>query len=361
MEDLKQLLRELNEANGIDLLIHCTRGSRLCTASQNNYNLFYSAICRKKVPIAVVVTALEYYDGGMETWWGANEANLAALKMHFDAHACVTTLDAETVNSDIQRQRCLQSREPILSMIADMCSRDHNGAGQKSWLAAAMADVRAMVSPKRRSKPPPAPNLVIYDLSNHSQAHIGSSKNKIPFASCLMRVGKSLFNVYRIRDQQLLAGGQFERKITSRGADLLIFCASSDADLQESRRKVVSFYESYGGETRPLLVVVKGAETDEVAQEWWNQCNDGPGKVQGIVTALPPRTSARAKDAVVSIEKLIQKRTLQPAEIMETGYFGWLFGRWWFGRKRSSNLKPGSLAEEDALTASSVWRPSSSL
>ncbi|KIK94576.1 hypothetical protein PAXRUDRAFT_121870, partial [Paxillus rubicundulus Ve08.2h10] len=90
-ENLEQLLRELIRANGIDLLIYCIRGSRLRKALINNYNLFYSAICRKKVPIALVVTGLENYEGQMEEWWAANEADFATLKMHFDSHVCVTT------------------------------------------------------------------------------------------------------------------------------------------------------------------------------------------------------------------------------------------------------------------------------
>ncbi|KIJ10268.1 hypothetical protein PAXINDRAFT_29766, partial [Paxillus involutus ATCC 200175] len=54
-ENLKQLLHELFKANGIDLLIHCISSSRPCKALLHNYNLFYSAIGRKKVPIALVV------------------------------------------------------------------------------------------------------------------------------------------------------------------------------------------------------------------------------------------------------------------------------------------------------------------
>ncbi|KIJ12357.1 hypothetical protein PAXINDRAFT_26149, partial [Paxillus involutus ATCC 200175] len=90
-ENLKQLLHELVKVNGIDLLIHCVSGSRPRKALLNNYNLFYSAIGRKKVPIALVVTGLENEEGEMEEWWAANEAEFTALKMHFDAHACVTT------------------------------------------------------------------------------------------------------------------------------------------------------------------------------------------------------------------------------------------------------------------------------
>ncbi|OAX32309.1 hypothetical protein K503DRAFT_727146, partial [Rhizopogon vinicolor AM-OR11-026] len=52
------LLRELTspKSDGISLLVYCVRGVRVSRALLRNYNLFYSAICRKKVPIVVVVT-----------------------------------------------------------------------------------------------------------------------------------------------------------------------------------------------------------------------------------------------------------------------------------------------------------------
>ncbi|KAF9230498.1 hypothetical protein BU15DRAFT_83550 [Melanogaster broomeanus] len=224
-----------------------------------NFTLMERSLCHlSEEGVAVVVTGLENQEGVMEDWWAANETEFAALRMHFDGHACVATLDPEKVHSSTLRQRCLASRQAVLSMIANTCSRNDWGTGQESWLAAAMADVRAMVSPKRRSKPPPAPNVVIYDLSEHSQPQIGPSKDKSPFPGRLMHIEDSPLNVYRVRDRQLLAGGQFKKKVTSRGADLLIFCASIGAALQESWRKLVSFYESYGGEARSLLVVVRG-------------------------------------------------------------------------------------------------------
>ncbi|KAF9241816.1 hypothetical protein BU15DRAFT_73160 [Melanogaster broomeanus] len=240
-ENLTGLLRELIQANG---------GSRLRKALLNGYNLFYSAICRKK-----------NQEGEMEDWWAANEAEFAALKMHFDGHACVTTLVPEEGDSLILKQRCLASRETVLAMIANTCSRDDRGTGQESWLAPAMAD-------------PPTSSYTTYPNTRSRRSDLRRISPRSP--GRLMRIEDSPFNVYRVRDRQLLAGGQFKKKVTSRGADLLIFCASIGADLQESRRKLVSFYESYDGETRPLLVVVRGAETDEEAHGWWNRCNNGP-------------------------------------------------------------------------------------
>ncbi|KAF9227123.1 hypothetical protein BS17DRAFT_669723, partial [Gyrodon lividus] len=141
-KNLKKLLRRLIRANRIDLLILCTRGSRVRKALQNNYNLFYSAICqKKKVPIALVVTGLENCDEEMEKWWITNEAELTKLEMIFDGHACVTTLKAKECDSPVLKQRCFESRQTILSMIANTCSRGHVATGRQSWLASAFGNV----------------------------------------------------------------------------------------------------------------------------------------------------------------------------------------------------------------------------
>ncbi|KAG8217014.1 hypothetical protein J3R82DRAFT_7328 [Butyriboletus roseoflavus] len=78
-------------------------GMSFRNAYQRNYDLFYVTVCRKKVPVALVVTGLEHQQGEMETWWAANEDMLRQYGMLFDAHACVTTLVVE--NYLIQQRR----------------------------------------------------------------------------------------------------------------------------------------------------------------------------------------------------------------------------------------------------------------
>ncbi|KIJ68044.1 hypothetical protein HYDPIDRAFT_37613 [Hydnomerulius pinastri MD-312] len=351
--NLKRLLHDLMKANGIDLLIYCVRGSRLRKTLLNNYNIFYSAICRKKVPIAIVVTGLENYEGEMEEWWAANEAEFAALKMHFDGHACVTTLDIAKVNSPALKERCDDSRKTVLSLISNTYSRDQWGTKQENWLAIALADIRAIISPPRRDNAPPAPNIVIYDLRVPA-APTKSTKDSSAFAGHVMGIGGNPLVVYRIHDEHLLAGRRFKKQVSPRGADLLIFCVSPRSDLQECRKKLASFYGSYGGETRPLLVVVEGVETDELAKQWWNKCDDGPRKFQVIVSALP-QGGAGAGHATANLQKLIQTRSLQPVEISDTGCFGWLFGKQRSPKVKSSG--PCTPTGEDVLTILRVWTP----
>ena len=368
-EHLKQLLRDLTRANGIHLLVYCVRATRLRKTLLSNYNLFYSAICRKKVPIVAVVTGLENYEEEMADWWIANETEFASLKMHFDGHACVTTLNADKVNSPILKQRCQASREAVLSLIASTCPRDSWGTEQEGWVSAAIADVRAMFTPTRHDTQP-MPIVALYDLPEQSLDRIGSVKDMSPFEGGRpMDVDGSMLLVYRIRDQHLRSGIRFRKQISPRGPDLLIFCASVHSDPGVSRRRAAAFYGSYGGDTRPLLVVVRDALSEEGAYEWWNTVDDNDrndkdvvdgdehGKLQAIVRALPPPENADDRHAAVArLQRTIQTRSLQPVDVVPTGCFRWLAG----GRrpaKAHSGSAGAAAVQEDSLTSSGVWAP----
>ena len=360
---LKQLLRDLSKVNGIHLLVYCIMGARLCKTSLSNYNLFYSAICRKKVPIVAVVTGLEKYEGEMEDWWTANETGLAMLKVHFDGHACVTTLDADKVNSPALKQRCHASRQAVLSLIASTCAHDHWTAEQDGWVSTALPDVRAMFKP---SSAQPPPIVALYDLPEHSPDPIGSAKDTSRFeGGHLMDVGGSSLLVHHIRDRHLHSGTRFKTQISPRGADLLIFCVSVHSDPGVSQRRAAAFYESYGGDMRPLLVVVRDALSDERACEWWNSPN-GEGnehhhhhhhhnarKLRAVVHTLPPSECAgERRIAVAKLQRTIQTRALQPIDVVPTGCFRWLTGK-----KRSAKLSTDATLVQDSLTSTEVWVP----
>lgn len=367
--NLKQLLRDLSRADGVHLLVYCIRASRLRKTLLSNYNLFYSAICRKKVPIVVVVTGLENYEEEMEDWWAANQTEFAPLKMHFDGHACVTTLNIDKVNSPILKQRCHASREDVLSLVASTCARDRWGIEHEGWVSAALADVRAMFKPRHNGRYP-MPIVALCDLPEHPLDPIGSAKDAPPFEGArLMDIGGSPLLVYRIHDRHLRAGTRFKKQVALREADLLIFCASVHHDAGATRRRAAAFYESYGGDTRPLLIIVKDASSDEAACEWWNTFDgndkdvdsDGHshphydvGKLHAIVRALPSPESANAGVTVAKLQRAIQTRSLEPVDVVPVGCFGWLTA----GRRRAKmhyGSRGATLVQEDCLTKSNVW------
>ncbi|KAH7889067.1 hypothetical protein F5I97DRAFT_1804005, partial [Phlebopus sp. FC_14] len=145
-ENLTNLERELVKAGRIHLLLHCIRGPRFRRAWLKNHQIFHSTIFRKQVPIAVIVTGLENHEEDMEQWWGTNGRELLR-QMHFDAHACVTTLDANRVDSPVLKLRCAESRKTIISLITKTYS--HPGqdwrAHQNPWLAAVFQDLRVAI------------------------------------------------------------------------------------------------------------------------------------------------------------------------------------------------------------------------
>jgi predicted GTPase len=133
--ELKSLLRGLTSprSNGIGLLVYCVgcgKDSGRISSLLRNYNRVYSTICRKKVPIVVVVTGLESYEPDMESWWSANQDKFAECGMDFEDHACVTTLDNKSAITESERLRIAESRESLRTLIV---KNYVEWAGDASW------------------------------------------------------------------------------------------------------------------------------------------------------------------------------------------------------------------------------------
>ncbi|KAF9245044.1 P-loop containing nucleoside triphosphate hydrolase protein, partial [Melanogaster broomeanus] len=122
-KNLEKLLRELGGANGVHLLVYCIRGSAGLKALARNYAIFYSAICRKKVPIVAVVTHLENEPSSMADWWIQGKENLAKYKMRFDDHACVTTIDMDQLRGTPLQERSEESQKAVHTLFISNCRR----------------------------------------------------------------------------------------------------------------------------------------------------------------------------------------------------------------------------------------------
>ncbi|KAH7913271.1 P-loop containing nucleoside triphosphate hydrolase protein [Hygrophoropsis aurantiaca] len=83
------LIRRLQCTGGVALLMFCMRGGRITAAAESNFHLFYDILCKKEVPVALVLTHLENEDR-MEDWWTNNNALFAKARMHSAGHACIT-------------------------------------------------------------------------------------------------------------------------------------------------------------------------------------------------------------------------------------------------------------------------------
>ncbi|KAJ8581562.1 hypothetical protein M405DRAFT_615230 [Rhizopogon salebrosus TDB-379] len=84
------LITELNQEGGIDLLLFCVRAGRITATDQTNYRLFYEWMCEKKVPVVLVLTGLEREQNSMEDWWNRNKHMFAKYEIRVVGHACIT-------------------------------------------------------------------------------------------------------------------------------------------------------------------------------------------------------------------------------------------------------------------------------
>ncbi|KAG1741436.1 uncharacterized protein EDB91DRAFT_329159 [Suillus paluster] len=120
---LNGLLAKLTSpvSDGIDLLVYCVQSTRARHALLRHYNHVYSTICRKKVPIVVVVTGLED-EPIMENWWNTYGQEFESLGMLFKDHACVTTLVEDPGTPVDFIHRIAESRKVLRNLIVKNCS-----------------------------------------------------------------------------------------------------------------------------------------------------------------------------------------------------------------------------------------------
>jgi hypothetical protein len=298
-DNLKSLLRELMSprSNGIGLLVYCVRSVRLSRALLRNYNLFYSAICRKKVPIVVVVTGLENQEPTMDSWWDTNGMVFNKYGMHFTDHACVTTLRNDPDIPDVFAQRMTESRETLCGLIRNNYSE---WKADESWFKLSFADVRNMISDKWSSGRSLPPTVIICD----------PSQKEVPIAhgifgvveTCFVRVGGVKYQIHSVPEP--------ESPIPTSGVepDLLIYYAHAD-DGSAARRKFNTFCAAYRGNMVPVIVVVQGLNDSKAAQEWVERylAQNGVGR---LFSTFSPAGDVRDLNAERELQDLIQQSCL---------------------------------------------------
>ncbi|KAG1748195.1 P-loop containing nucleoside triphosphate hydrolase protein [Suillus lakei] len=249
-KELKSLLRGLMSpgSDGIGLLVYCVRSTRARQALIRNYNLFYSTICRKKVPIVVVVTGLEN-ETDMQSWWHTNAKEFKSRRMYFQDHACVTTLHRHPGISDVFTHRIAESRDIMRNLIVRNCSE---WAVDDTWFKQSFADARKMIRHSWISERSSPSTLII----------CGSSQKE---EEDLVRFGGEAYQVFRVPQPELTssAGGGHE-------GDLLIYYAHAET-LSAAREMFRAFYTAYRGSMVPVVIVVKGLKDRKSARQWVEQ------------------------------------------------------------------------------------------
>ena len=244
--NLRELMEGLARSGGIHLVIYCIRGTRLTKALKHNYDLFYTAVCRKKVPVALVVTGLEHQQGDMETWWVENNAALRRHGMWFQAHACVTTLDVEDA---VIRARQSDSQRRLRELVVEY-------SGKRPWkIDASLSSAlfrnifRGVPSMQKKT----TRRVIIYDGTTpcRTRTHLIGDR----------QLEYELVNV----DDPL------KLSTSSQSAGVLVFYTSTLLGTrisQEDVAKLRVFYDVGGGKNCPVIVVLRGCSHDQVEECW---------------------------------------------------------------------------------------------
>jgi hypothetical protein len=295
--------------DGISLLVYCVRSVRVSRALLRNYNLFYSAICRKKVPIVVVVTGLENQDPTMDSWWDTNGGEFKRCGMHFEDHACVTTLRKHPDIPGVFTQRITESRENLRALILNNCSK---WTADANWLALSFADVRNLISGRRNNEKSSPPTLIIYDWSQ-KEVKIAHGIHGV-VESCSARIGRMKYHVHHVFEPVQTP------QTSSIAADLLIFYAHAN-EQSTARQRFDTYCAAYRGNMVPIIVIVKGLNAIKAAQEWVEQhliTQSGAGRP--FVT-FSPADDLRDRNAEQELQELIQQSCLIRSEGKSGGIY----------------------------------------
>ncbi|KAF9222622.1 hypothetical protein BS17DRAFT_735456 [Gyrodon lividus] len=279
-ENLKAFLRQVTRRAGIDLLMYCVRGTRLRKALLRNYNIFYAAICRKKVPVALIVTGLENYEGEMDSWWTEHAEDLVKHGMRFDAHACVTTIQSD--HPAIQ-SRLEHSRVELRKLIQENFEAITWRADEDSLISASLPDVRALMGSRWATEKRVVPLIMICDTTERDQ-RVHLAPGIIPFwEKRLGRINGREYNYIRAGEQPVHGSLKPHLAVTQR-PDLLVFYVAASSDPDPTWTSLKLFHSSYGGETCPLIVVFKGLDNPEAAVVLWRALSSSHG---GDIIANP--------------------------------------------------------------------------
>ena len=280
---LKVLMQRLANSGGIHLVIYCIRGTRLTKALKRNYDLFYVTVCRKKVPIALVVTGLEHQQGGMETWWTANEASLQRHGMRFDAHACVTTLDAD--DPVIREWRSDSQRNLRALLVKYAARRPWKIEASISWSMFRNILRGASFMGKQTTQ-----RVIIYD------------------GTASRRTRTRLIGDLQLEYELVYIDKPFIPPSTGNSAGVLVFYTSTLLGTCIPPEDVASlrvFYDAAGGKTCPVIVVLRGCHDDQLAQMYW----DSVDPCHSDIHAWP------IVDEQAKLDAMIERRCIEHVEV----------------------------------------------
>ena len=167
-KEVTELIDALKRVGGVDLLLFCMRGGRILENQESNYQLFYELLCKKKVPVAILVTHLENKTV-MEDWWEINKNTLAGYGIECKAHACITAISDEDVPEaapDIYKPKLKESRESVLKILQGINTGDKPFVvdSADTWLSGLLKDIMKSLMEKKER---PSERVLRNNLKKH--------------------------------------------------------------------------------------------------------------------------------------------------------------------------------------------------
>jgi GTPase Era involved in 16S rRNA processing len=130
------LINTLKERGGVNLLLFCIRGGVVSATMQSSYMLFFEFLCKKKVPLALVVLNLER-EVRMEDWYTRNMGHLEKHNIRSVGHACITAanhLDGR------HRDKYEESRSILRRVVEAHCTASMEGLTDgQGWFASSIS------------------------------------------------------------------------------------------------------------------------------------------------------------------------------------------------------------------------------
>jgi GTP-binding protein EngB required for normal cell division len=300
---LKTLLKTLKKNRGIHLLIYCAQGAKNARALQRNYKLMHSKV-KGKVPIVLVVTALEEREPEMEDWWRKNETSISDLGMNFAGHACITTLTITQDDTDELKRRHEQSYDAVRNLF-EHC-RPQNRTRVHKVPVTTVPPTRYVLGRRVRFVPYLAKYRLIRKTKNivlFGEAGAGKSSvvnlmagKDVAYTSPGMRrctlqwqdytidFGGESYKVFDTigieesgleMEEYLVAVANAYRFIKTLdaegGVDLLLFCIRAGrftAALQSNYR---FFYEFLCEKKVPIVLAITNLEREQKMEDWWDR------------------------------------------------------------------------------------------
>ncbi|KAI9572112.1 P-loop containing nucleoside triphosphate hydrolase protein [Boletus coccyginus] len=160
IENAIELIRDLHKQGGVDLLVFCKKHGRFSASELSNFRLFQEFLCEGQIPVAFIITHLEFHDP-MEGWWETNgEGLLKACKLKTGAvagHACITSRALEDPDDRKHHDKLSLSRQSVQAMLEDSISygsafTKDEGIWVMSFLKKLVGLVRVQRHPPRKEK-----------------------------------------------------------------------------------------------------------------------------------------------------------------------------------------------------------------